>query len=450
MTDLPNTDRFRFFGIDEQTCDALRTLKPVIKAQLPPILDKFYAYLRGWPQPSALFRDKSHIQTVSEKQISHWMRICDGEFGDSYIEYVQKIWGIHANTGLESWWFVGGYTFLLRELQLAIIEHFRPHPLAALFGRRRDLSPYLDAVSKVVLLELNFGVEFYTQESERRGQEALERIANQFETSVLGIVDQVTGNARELEATSQSMSNTAESTAQQSTSVSAAAEEATTNVAVVAKSAEELGQSIQEISGQVQHSTQIASQAVDKAHRTNSTIESLSKSAEKIGEIVNLISDIAEQTNLLALNATIEAARAGEAGKSFAVVATEVKSLATQTARATDEIASQIHDMQAITSTCVTAIGEIDQIINEMNNAAVTISAAIEEQSTVTSQIARNTNEAAAGAQDVSRNIVGVLEGASETGRASDRVVDSSKTLSEQAETLRTEVRRFLDTVRAA
>jgi methyl-accepting chemotaxis protein len=183
---------------------------------------------------------------------------------------------------------------------------------------------------------------------------------------------------------------------------------------------------------------------------TGETMEELSRSAEKIGDVVSLISDIAAQTNLLALNATIESARAGEAGKGFAVVASEVKNLATQTAKATDEIGSQIEEMQTISRASVTAIAEIQKIIDEMNAISVTINAAVEEQSAATHEIARSTNEAANGAHDVARNISQVLEAAQHTGAASSQVVGAAQQLGEQAEVLRGEVSNFLKTVRAA
>jgi methyl-accepting chemotaxis protein len=287
-------------------------------------------------------------------------------------------------------------------------------------------------------------------DGEARSRAALRDFTDQFEANVAEVVRSVAHAASELEVTARSMSTSASEAANRSSNVAAAAEQATANVSIVAASADEMGKSVAEIAHQVNHSTNIASRAVYKAESTNQTIEQLARSAEKVSEVVDLISDIAAQTNLLALNATIESARAGEAGRGFAVVASEVKGLATQTAKATDEISVQITEMQTVARASVAAIAEIQQIIDEMNAVSMAINAAVEEQSAATQEIARNTNEAASGAKDVSRNIVGVLEETQATGSSSQQVVSASQHLGVQAERLQTEVEKFLQTVRAA
>jgi methyl-accepting chemotaxis protein len=291
-------------------------------------------------------------------------------------------------------------------------------------------------------------------QNERAAEEAKRRaaldLADRFEASVSSVVAVVAARAAELEETARAMATTASQTSDQSTTVAAAAEEATANVAIVAASADEMGKSISEIAHQLSRSTTIAGQAVARAQSINETIGQMAKAAEKIGEVVNMISDIAGQTNLLALNATIESARAGEAGRGFAVVASEVKALATQTSKATEDVASQIAGIQHITQESVTAIADIQRIIDEMNASSVAINAAVEEQSAATREIARNTNEAASGAQDVSRNISGVLYGANQTGAASQQVVSASQELGQQADRLNQVVQDFLSSVRAA
>ncbi len=214
--------------------------------------------------------------------------------------------------------------------------------------------------------------------------------------------------------------------------------------------AEEMAASINQIAQQVSKSSDMAKAAVEKAERTNATMQSLAEGSQKIGEVVDLISDIASQTNLLALNATIEAARAGDAGKGFAVVASEVKSLANQTAKATDEIASQIGAIQSATNDAVAAIKGIGEKIGEMDEVSTQIASAIEEQGAATGEISRNSQEAATGTQEVSSNVAGVTQAAAETGSAASQVLGAAGDLSKHAETLRAEVDKFLAEVRAA
>jgi methyl-accepting chemotaxis protein len=276
------------------------------------------------------------------------------------------------------------------------------------------------------------------------------KIADDFEASVKGVVDAVASAATELQASSQSMTATAEETSRQSTTVAAASEEATANVQTVASAAEELSASVQEISRQVSKSVQIAGAAVTEAKKTDTTVQGLATAAQKIGDVVKLISDIAGQTNLLALNATIEAARAGEAGKGFAVVASEVKNLANQTARATDEITAQIGAIQTATNDAVEAIRHIAETISEMNQISTAISAAVEEQGATTKEIARNVAQAAEGSANVAETISGVSRAASETGSSAGQVLNAAGELSVQAERLRREVDNFLGSVRSA
>jgi methyl-accepting chemotaxis protein len=288
------------------------------------------------------------------------------------------------------------------------------------------------------------------QEKKEQRQLAIEGYIATFESGVRTSLDTLASAATEMRATSQSMSATAEETSAQATTVAAAAEEASANVQTVATATEELSSSVSEIGRQVSESTRIAGQAVDEANRTNTTVQGLSAAAQKIGDVVKLISDIASQTNLLALNATIEAARAGDAGKGFAVVASEVKSLANQTAKATEEISAQVAAMQGATSEMVTAIHSIGGTIGTINEIATTIAAAVEEQGAATQEIARNVHEAAQGTGQVSSNIVGVNQAASETGTAANQVLTSAEELGKQAETLRGDVDSFLAKIRAA
>jgi methyl-accepting chemotaxis protein len=288
------------------------------------------------------------------------------------------------------------------------------------------------------------------QERKERRQAAVEKYIAAFEHGVRESLNGLASAAKEMRATSQSMSATADQTSGQATAVAAAAEEASVNVQTVAAAAEELSTSVMEIGRQVNESTKVAAQAVSDTDRTNVTVAGLAAAAQKIGDVVKLISAIASQTNLLALNATIEAARAGQAGKGFAVVAAEVKSLASETAKATEEIAGQIASIQGATGDAVSAIERITVTIGSINHIASAIAAAVEEQGATTQEIARNVQQAATGTGEVSGNIQGVNRAASEARAAADQVLATAEELGKQAETLRCDIDQFLVNIRAA
>ncbi len=295
-------------------------------------------------------------------------------------------------------------------------------------------------------------MEEEAREQEKHAAEEQTRMMNQmaddFQAAVGGVVNTVSSASTELQSSAQALTATSEETSSQATAVAAASEEASTNVQTVASAAEELSSSIAEISRQVAQSTEISTSAVEAAEKANEMVQGLAMSAQKIGEVVEMITDIAEQTNLLALNATIEAARAGEAGKGFAVVASEVKNLATQTAKATEEIGSQIGDIQGATQDSVQAIGGITKTIDEISEIASAIAAAVEEQGAATQEIARNVEQAAAGTGEVSSNIAGVTQAAGETGQSASQVLSAANELSQQSELLKTEVDKFIAQVR--
>lgn len=287
------------------------------------------------------------------------------------------------------------------------------------------------------------------KEAEEARDRMLAELADQFETSVMAVVNTLSSSATQMQTTAQTMTATARESSDQSQTVASAAEQASANVHTVASAADELSSSIVEISRQVADAARVAGSASEEASRTNTMVQSLANAADKISDVVKLINAIASQTHLLALNATIEAARAGEAGKGFAVVAGEVKSLANQTGKATEEISGQIEAVQAETRRAVDAIRTIGNVIEQMRQISSSIAAAVEEQGASTREIARNVEEAAVKTQQVSANISGVTSSAASTGAAAGEVSASAGALAQNADKLRGEVNGFLAKVRA-
>ena len=322
-----------------------------------------------------------------------------------------------------------------------------------------DRSDELGAMAKSVQVFKDNMIEtgrLRTEQEERKQAAARERrqtmldLAAKFEATVGGIVEAVAEAANGLQSIAQYIATTSEDTTQRSATVATASEQAARNVQTVASAAEELSASVREIGRQVNHAGVIIQEGVQQTIQSNAQVKGLTAAAEKIGDVVKLISDIAGQTNLLALNATIEAARAGDAGKGFAVVASEVKALATQTAKATQEIAAQIKTIQEATQVAAESIQSVTETIGRVSETATAIASAVDEQGAATQEISRNVLEAAHGTEEVSGNIAGVREAARQTGAAAGRVLTSAGELSRDGEKLKAQVQVFLNEVRAA
>ena len=297
--------------------------------------------------------------------------------------------------------------------------------------------------------EMETAREEQEREAEEDKRRMLHSMADELESSIKTAIEAVTENANQIVTTAEGMGTKMDSTTSRSLEVAEASNRTSQNVQTVAASTEQLSGSIQEISQQVAHSSTKASEAVTEAERANEKVQSLDDAAKKIGEVVALITDIADQTNLLALNATIEAARAGEAGKGFAVVASEVKNLANQTAKATEDISTQISDIQDATFDAVHAIEGISGTIGEINSIASTIAAAVEEQGAATQEIARSVRDVTTDAQTVSNSIVNVTRSTASSYGSAIRVLWRARDLNKPVEIVNLEVNKFLNNIRS-
>ena len=295
------------------------------------------------------------------------------------------------------------------------------------------------------------------EEAQRREARAREERAARidamtarFEAQIRSLLEEQVNAATGLRDTAQALTGMAEDTSHRASAVAAATGQASANVQSVASAAEQLGASLREVSQTAGVSRAIGSEAMERAARTTRLVQGLEGVSRTIGDVVKLISSIAEQTNLLALNATIEAARAGEAGKGFAVVAGEVKTLANQTAQATEQIVQQIAEVQRVAQETGEAIRDVSDIIRRLEELSTNVAGAVEEQSAATQEIGRNTVEAVSGTEEVARNVTSIHDGAESTSQAAGGLLAAARMLTRQAEGLRAEVGRFLEDVRAA
>lgn len=441
--------RLDFIGIDNATREALRELRPLVARVLPGILDQFYGHLAKHPQMARMFSDQASMRRAKQGQIDHWTAITLAKFDDAYVQSVAKVGLTHNRIGLEPRWYIAGYSMVLTGLLKAIETETGGGWFAG--DTARDKKALMQAaLTRATMLDMDLSISVYLDAAKQDQHVATRKMADDFESTVGQIINAVSSASQDLETSATTLTKTAERTQQLSASAASASAQVSGNVQSVASATEEMTSSVHQIGRQVTESTNIAEAAVRQIEQTDAGISELSRTAERIGDVLKLITSIAAQTNLLALNATIEAARAGDAGRGFAVVASEVKALASQTAKATEEIGQQIEGIQTATQASVASIKRIGGTIKQISEIASSIATAVDQQGHATGQISRNVQEVTSGTARVAGNIGDVSEGASATGAASSHVLNSANSLSKESYRLKTELEKFLKTIRAA
>ncbi|MDB5636899.1 MAG: methyl-accepting chemotaxis sensory transducer, partial [Bradyrhizobium sp.] len=354
----------------------------------------------------------------------------------------------NQRAGVAPQWYVGcRQMFIADQLMKAVESEVEIPRFGKAAQAARDKKALMqNAIAKANMLDTENVVAIYFGANRQARKDTIAQASDRFRA----IITALSTASGELETTARALSDNAGNTTRLATVVANASEDASNNVQSVASATEELASSVREISTQVQESNRIALSAVKQADETDARINALSQAANRIGDVIKLITSVAEQTNLLALNATIEAARAGDAGRGFAVVAQEVKALASQTAKATDEIGIQIAGMQTATQEAVGSLKMISSTIGKISEITSAISAAIEEQGAATQEISGNIQRTADGTSHVADTIAEVSQGANQTGAASSQLLSSAKQLSDSTSSLQAEIDGFLKSVAAA
>lgn len=440
-------DRIAFVEIDRNTIAALAEFKPEIEKALPGILKQFYDHIKKWPNLASMFKDQSRMDYARLAQQSHWMHLFDAKFDENYIQSVRKIGLVHSRIGLEPTWYIGAYAFTLNHLYAHASGHYQS--LFSPAKAREKTACLLRAINQCVMIDMDVAITVYLDENKNTYNKKLNVLGESFESNIGNIIQGVSASSTELENNAGALTQVAAQTSTSASSVALSAEQAAGNVASVSSATEEMSASISNVERLAQSSFEASNEAVEETRQSMEMMADLNAAIHKIEEITALITTIAGQTNLLALNATIEAARAGEAGKGFSVVATEVKNLATETAKATEDIRKQVADILVKSDATAQSIEKVRNVIQNVNAVSRDTAESVSQQRQAVDEIARNVDQASYGTTEITRSIKGISEAALQTGQSADQVLAAVRNLLQQNKTLNESVSGFMDELKS-
>lgn len=410
-----NLERLKFAKLGEKDQHALKIFYPVLEKKFSKITDAFYEHLFSYPQLKNFFRSDAILNHVKEAQKNHWLHLFEGSFDEEFFKKSQEIGRIHEKIGLEPRWYIGGYAFALCQIIPDVVAEYRWHP--------QKMIDQLQSLIKAVCIDMDVALSVYVEKGEDSAlKTAMSQMSDSLDQALQSAVGKIVTLSDDMSHQSKIMESSVKTVVQQMDFARSSSYQTKENVDNVSSSSQQLLSAVQEISSQMNRSTTMMSDALHQSRAAGEVMHHLAQGATKIGEVVKLINDISNQTNLLALNATIEAARAGEAGKGFAVVAAEVKSLATQTSKATGDIANQVRFIQEATQNSVAAIDIILKTIEDMNQVSNIIASAVEEQNASTQEISRNISHAASDCTEVLQNVNRVHDEMTQTSQVSNLV----------------------------
>lgn len=450
INNYPNilADRIAFLEVDDSSRAALREYLPALQQALPEFLEAFYGAVKSWPELRGMFQDESRMDYAKNAQAQHWLRLFRADFDQEYVDSVSKIGLVHSKIGLEPKWYLGAYGFVLNRMYAHAVRQyssrFAPEKAQA------KVSQLMRALNQCVMIDMDMAISIYLDENKKSYDEKLSSMAHNFESSVGAIVDSVSAAAAELQASAESLAAMSEQTSASASKVSAASEEASSNISTVSSATEEMTASISHVADMASKSSSAAEHASRESEKSEGTMRELQGTIEKINAVTELITDIAEQTNLLALNATIEAARAGDAGKGFAVVASEVKSLASETGKATEDIRAQVSEIIDKSQQTSESIMVVKGVIDESRNVSNETAESIDQQKKAITEISTSVSQTSEGTSEIARNIDQISKGASGVNDAAAGILDASRDLAKQSDVLKQEVGRFIDELKSS